>query len=373
MHKNLVFVLIVILAFTGLNCSNKKQSFDIHDYTLTKARAHNFSKIALRSIQQEFPYKDGHVIENAADLHLPKVYHPAFYGSFDWHSAVHGHWLLVHILKEFSGELDNEEEIRSVLNNHFTAENLQQEANYFDFPNSKSFERTYGWAWLLKLAEELHTMSDDEAQVWYKNLQPLVEVIVERYINFLPKQTYPIRRGVHPNTAFGLAFALDYAETVGNEKLQKVLQSAAQRYFGDDKNYPVNWEVEGDAFLSSSLMEASLMTRLMADKEYAQWLEDFLPDLFSDPDHVLLFPAEVTDRSDPKIGHLDGLNLSRAWCMAKIAEKLPAEKHDVLKKAIIRHFQYSLPAVDSEHYEGSHWLASFAVYALKNTEIYLTE
>src|SRR6056297_994011 len=139
MYKRLVIFIIVILASAGLNCSQKNQSYDINDFTLTQKRAQNFSAIALKSIQQEFPYKDGHVIENAADLHLPKVYHPAFYGSFDWHSAVHGHWLLVYILKEFSGELDNEEEIRAVLNNHFAAENLQQEAKYFDFPNSKSF------------------------------------------------------------------------------------------------------------------------------------------------------------------------------------------------------------------------------------------
>src|SRR6056297_2696469 len=264
MYKRLVIFIIVILASAGLNCSQKNQSYDINDFTLTQKRAQNFSAIALKSIQQEFPYKDGHVIANAADLHLPKVYHPVFYGSYDWHSAVHGHWLLVYSLKSFSGELENESEIRSVLNNHFTADKLLQEAKYFKSVHSKSFERTYGWAWLLKLAEELHTMPDEEAMVWYNNLQPLVEVIVERYINFLPRQTYPIRRGVHPNTAFGIAFALDYAETVGNQQFQDMLIASARRYFEPDNNYPVNWEIEGDAFLSPSLMEASLMTRVLA-------------------------------------------------------------------------------------------------------------
>ncbi|MBN2281772.1 MAG: DUF2891 domain-containing protein [Candidatus Marinimicrobia bacterium] len=350
------------------NCQKTEASSNLHDYSLTLERAEKYSKMAMYGIQKEYPYKDSHVQNAAEDLKLPRDYHPAFYGCFDWHSAVHGHWLLVYILKEFSGKLDHEKEIRHLLKENLTAEKMALEANYFLLPNTKSFERTYGWAWFLKLAEELYTWKDPEAEKWYKNIAPLEKIIVQRYRDFLPKQTYPIRRGVHPNTAFGIAFALDYARAVSNHELEKVLTEAAYYYYFDDANFPVNWEIEGDAFLSPALIEASLMSRILSNGEFEIWFRRFLPDFMENEQHILMAPATVTDRKDPKLVHLDGLNLSRVWCMAQIFDRLNVNQQGQISKAIIRHFDYSLPAVDSKYYEGSHWLATFAVYALRNTK-----
>jgi len=366
LQKVSLFLLISLLMMN--NCQKTEASSNLHEYSLTIERATKFSKMAMYGIQKEFPYKDGHVLNNTTSLKLPKEYHPAFYGCFDWHSAVHGHWLLAYILKEFTGQLEHEEEIRQLLHENLSAEKMKIEADYFSLANTKSFERTYGWAWLLKLCEELHNWDDHDAQQWYENMKPLEDIIAERYINFLPKQTYPIRRGVHPNTAFGIAFALDYARSVKNGKLEKVLENAAYRYFMKDKDYPVNWEVEGDAFFSPSMLEASLMSRVLSKSEFEVWFQEFLPNFMENKKHLLMTPAIVSDRKDPKLVHLDGLNLSRVWCMAQIYDKLDMNQREMISKAVVNHFEYSLPAVDSKHYEGSHWLATFAVYALKNTK-----
>ena len=235
---------------------------------------------------------------------------------------------------------------------------------YLDEPNRKTFERTYGWAWLLKLSEELRRWNDLDAHRWASNLEPLAQAIVKLYQDFLPRQTYPIRTGVHPNTAFGLALALDYARAGGFKDLEGMLIQRARFYFEKDQNYPAAWEPGGEDFFSPALIEADLMRRVMPPEEFREWFKRFLPELSSNTS--LLKPAMVTDRSDPKLVHLDGLNLSRAWCMLGVTRALPRNDHLVkaLSESAQAHLQATLPEIASGHYEGEHWLATFAVYAL---------
>ena len=206
----------------------------------------------------------------------PKALHPAFFGCYDWHSSVHGHWMLVRLLRLFP-DLPKRSEIRAILGAHFTAENLKAESDYFSRKESKSFERPYGWAWLLKLAEELHGWDDPDAKVWANNFQPLADVIVARYLEFFPKQTYPIRTGVHPNTAFGLAFAHDYARAVEDKRLLALVEERARSYFGADVDVPAGWEPGGADFFSPSLTEADLMRRMLPAAEFRAWFDRFLP------------------------------------------------------------------------------------------------
>ena len=257
-------------------------------------------------------------------------------------------------------------EIRCTLNALLTAENVSVELEYLEQPSRASFERSYGWAWLLKLAEELHGWDDEDGQRWEATLQPLAEAFSLRYLEFFPKQDYPIRRGVHPNTAFGIAFALDYARAVGHQSLEDLLLERATTYFAGDKDYPARWEPDGDDFFSRSLMEADLMRRVLGEDAFPPWFHEFLPGLAAGEPGSLLQPAEVSDRQDPKIVHLDGLNLSRAWCMRLIAQALPLEDpvRDILLDSATRHALATLPHIASGNYAGEHWLATFAVYLL---------
>jgi hypothetical protein len=332
---------------------------------LSRQEASAFARLALKGIKREYPNKPGHVLNSAADIRAPRALHPAFYGSFDWHSSVHGHWMLVRLLRRFP-DLAEARQIRAVLAEHLTARNLQAEADYFAGPNRRSFERTYGWAWLLKLAEELHTWDDADARQWSQNLRPLADVVVARYLAFLPKQNYPIRSGVHPNTAFGLTFALDYARAAGRRPLQKLIEERSQAYFGNDQAAPAAWEPDGADFLSPCLEEADLMRRVLPAREYRTWLHRFLPGLARAEPASLFVPVKVTDRTDPQLVHLDGLNLSRAWCMAGVAAGLPADDpaRKFLEESALRHAAAGLGHVASGEYVGEHWLASFAVYLL---------
>jgi hypothetical protein len=324
-----------------------------------------FARLALRGIQKEYPNKPADVLNSAQDIKGPRAMHPTFYGSFDWHSAVHGHWMLVRLLRR-DPDLPERKEIRAVLAAHLTAASLRAEADYFSRPNTQSFERTYGWAWLLKLAEELHGWDDPDGRQWSQNLRPLADVIVARYLAFLPKQTYPIRTGVHPNTAFGLAFALDYARAVDHKPLRELVEERSRAYYGKDAAAPVAWEPDGADFFSPSLMEADLMRRVLPAAEFRAWLGRYLPGLARGEPKTLFVPATVTDRSDPQLVHLDGLNLSRAWCMRSIAAALPADDpaRKLLAESAARHAETALRHVASGDYAGEHWLASFAVYLL---------
>ena len=337
-----------------------------HKHTeMIEQQASHFAALALKCVNREFPNKPEHVINNATEVKSPKVLHPAFYGCYDWHSSVHGHWMLVRLLKSFPN-LPEAAQIRNALNANLTAENIEAEVVYIKQPNRQSFERTYGWAWTLKLAEELRGWNDPDGKNWSKNMQPLADVLAQSYRTFLPKQTYPIRTGVHPNTAFGLAFALDYAKAAGDRELEALLNERSRTYFANDADYPGAWEPGGEDFFSPALMEADLMRRVMEPREFAAWFHRFLPEVAKGGPAALLQPAIVTDRTDPKLVHLDGLNLSRAWCMRSIAAALPASDpaRKVLSMSAEKHAAAALAHVASGDYAGEHWLASFAVYLL---------
>ena len=369
MPKHVLVFLLIILITLWLPSQARAQMTakgnTPGELALPETQASHFAALALKCVSREFPNKPEHVINDAADVKNPKLLHPAFYGCYDWHSSVHGHWMLVRLLRTFPG-LPEAAQIRRALNANLAAESVLAEAAYFKQPNRQSFERTYGWAWLLKLAEELHSWDDVDGKSWSASLRPLVDVIVKAYTDFLPKQTYPIRTGVHPNTAFGLAFALDYAQAVGDKKLEALLDERSRNYFSRDVNYPGAWEPGGEDFFSPALMEADLMRRVMKPAEFARWFHQFLPGISKNEPGALLQPAIVTDRSDPKLVHLDGLNLSRAWGMRNIASALPRRDsaRNILSISASRHAAAALVHVASGDYAGEHWLASFAVFLL---------
>ncbi len=313
---------------------------------------------AFDCIDQEYPNKLGQVLGDASYLKEPSELHPAFYGCFDWHSSVHGHWTLLNIMKELPG-FEGNEAILKKLQTTITKENILKEVAYFDDVHNKTFERTYGWAWLLKVAETLKDWDTVEANQMYQNLEPLVQLVELKYLEFLPKLTYPIRVGEHTNTAFGMSFALDYAKKYAPE-LAKTIRLKAKEYYLNDKGCPVSWEPSGFDFLSPCLQEASLMLKVLPEEEFIPWLDAFLPDFRSNP-AAYLQVAEVTDRSDGKLAHLDGLNFSRAWCLYEIGTAL---KNDEMINLGNKHFDYSYKKMDSGEYAGAHWLASFALYAI---------
>ncbi len=333
--------------------------------SLTQTQASHLADLALKGICKEYPNKPDHVLNHPGDVRDPRSLHPAFYGCFDWHSAVHGHWMLVRLLRLFP-ELPEGKAARSRMSGNLTAGNLAAEAAYLNAPNRQSFERMYGWAWLLKLAEELHDWEDEDGRRWFGSLRPLTEAIVARIMDFLPRQRYPIRTGVHPNTAFGLAFALDFARRCVVYPLEQLVSERALTYYQADTDYPASWEPGGEDFFSPSLMEADLMRRVLPSAQFRVWLHKFIPGLSQGRPQSLLDPAVVTDRHDPKLVHLDGLNLSRAWCMRSIASSLPEEDpaRPVLLASSIRHTDVALEYVASGDYLGEHWLATFAVYLL---------
>jgi hypothetical protein len=333
--------------------------------SLTRTEASHFAQLALKCIQREYPNKLDHVMNDASEVQSPKALHPAFYGCYDWHSSVHGHWMLVHLLRRFP-DIPEAGEIRTKLTENLSAENLRRETAYLGQKSRESFERTYGWAWILKLAEELRGWEDADGGRWSRNVQGLAAAVVQRYVSFLPKQTYPIRTGVHPNTAFGLTLAWDYARVCGDQKLQGVIAERSRAYYAADKDYPAAWEPGGEDFLSPCLEEADLMRRVLQPEEFTRWFHGFLPRIEQGEPRALLHPAVVTDRTDPKLVHLDGLNLSRAWCMRSIASALTGSDaaRAVLAKAAKEHAEAALGHVSGGDYVGEHWLATFAVYLL---------
>ncbi len=364
MHLNRFFALLALLAVSALSAQAQLYR-TLPDGTprLTTEGASHFAKLALTCVGQEFPNKTGHVQRDAQDLRQPSDYHPAFYGCFDWHSSVHGHWMLVRLLREFP-DLPEAKEIRAAISRNLTPEKIAAECAYFD--REKSFERTYGWAWLLKLAEELYRWRDDpDAREWYEALRPLAGRIEQLYIAFLPRQTYPTRVGTHTNTAFGLSLALDYAATLNRPELREALVRRSMDYFSKDRKGPAAWEPGSADFFSPTLIEAELMTKVLDGKKYLAWLDGFLPGLAKGKPANLFAPAVVSDRADLQLVHLDGLNLSRAWCFLAIAgrmDKPVAER--TLRAAAVRHLDAAIPHIAGGNYSGEHWLATFAVYAL---------
>lgn len=329
---------------------------------LTQHQADAFARMPLTYLRQEYPNHIMHLLNDEGDVLSPRAMHPIFYGCFDWHSAVHGYWLLLRCVRLYP-ELPCRDEIVALFDEHITEENVAQELVYFNAPFRASFERPYGYGWLLALAHELKLSSLPLAQRWHQVLEPLTQDIRNRLMDYLSKLTYPIRVGTHYNTAFALALGLDYARALTDRPLEQAILDAATRFYQADTDYPAHYEPGGDEYISGALTEALLMSKV-ADN-FPTWFDRFLPDAKSVS--ALMNPAEVSDRTDPKIAHLDGLNLSRAWCMKHIAKALP-ENHpaqEPLREAVDRHLAASVPHVVGSHYSGGHWLASFALLALE--------
>ena len=320
--------------------------------------AARFARIALGHVTRDYPHKADHVMTGDADAYIPRVVHPIFFGSFDWHSCVHGYWLLARVRRLFpdgaeAGVID------ALFADAFTPDKVEAERAYLDHPASRGFERPYGWAWLLMLASELRVAGSVHADT----LQPLADAFVARFRAHLPVLTYPVRVGTHANTAFALVLVDRYARVTDDSVLRGQLTSRARDWFGADRAAQA-WEPSGEDFLSPVLMEALAMQRLLPPGEFAAWFSAFLPDLARGEPAALLTPARVSDRSDGKIAHLDGLNLSRAWAMRALAK---ATGSDVLEDAAERHLAAAIGEVAGD-YMGEHWLASFALLALTGVD-----
>ena len=368
--KKIIFLLCILALNCNTSKEDKKETPQTKPIELVKTiilnlkQANKLANLPLDCINTEYPNRLSQTLGGSEDLKSPTQLHPAFYGCFDWHSSVHGHWSLVSLLKSFPN-IENADAIKQKLLQNISKENIEAEVAYFGGKHNKSYERTYGWAWLLKLAEELHTWDDETARQLETNLQPLTELVVSKYIEFLPKLNYPQRVGTHTNTAFGLSFAYDYAEVVNNEALKNAIKNRAFYFFEKDKGCPMSWEPSGSDFLSPCLEEAALMKRLLSLEAYKLWLNDFLPQLKAES--FSLEVGIVSDRTDGHLVHLDGVNFSRAWSLNKIAEGLPEYSH--LKNIANQHINYSLPSIFGDSYEGGHWLGSFAIYALNSTNV----
>jgi hypothetical protein len=337
---------------------------------LTTELAERFAGLAAEGILREFPNKPGNVMQDAAGVRSPRAMHPAFYGSFDWHSSVHGHWMLVRLLRVGPPmRATLQAEIRAGLDAHLTPQAIAAEVAYFEEPGQGSFERMYGWAWALRLAAELHTWQlhdphNSQVSRWREAIRPLEDHLVAKIPAYLERLEWPIRVGVHQDTGFALAQILDYAAATDQTALATTVLDRARDYYLADQDYPARFEPSGEDFFSSGLNEADLMRRVLPADEYAQWLNRFLPDLAKGTVPRLLEPVGVRDLTDGKLVHLAGLNLSRAWCLLGIASVLPADdpRTQVCLESAAEHYEVGLGYVFSGDYAGEHWLASFAVY-----------
>src|SRR3989441_9695870 len=351
------FVLFVLALVPSLTFAEEEGS------TFDAKAAERFAKLALACVGKEYPNKISHVLNSNADVAPPSKLTPAFYGCYDWHSSVHGHWLLVRLLRTFpNGSFAAA--AREALGKSLTAENLKQEAAYIRGEGRASFERPYGLAWLLQLCAELREWDDDQAREMSANLRPLEDAAVERLKIWLPKLSHPVRIGEHDQTAFGLGLMLDYARSTKNDSLARLVIDSARKFFLADKDCPLNYEPSGEDFLSPSLGEADVMRRVLPQSEFAKWFKEFMPQIPTTANADWLPVAISPDPSDPKLAHLDGLNLSRAWMLEGILSALPSDdpRRLALQATADAHRRAGLAAVTGEHYEGGPWLGSFAVY-----------
>ena len=328
---------------------------------LTPDAAAVFASLALGHVARPFPHKLDHILASEADLRAPPVLHPVFFGSFDWHSCVHGYWLLARLLRRFPNA-PFAAEIVGLFDARLTPAGVAGECAYFAAPAARGFERPYGWGWLLKLAAELAALPEPR---WSRALAPLADLIARRFRDFLPIAPYPVRSATHSNTAFALRLAADYAEGAGDAALLALLRETAARWYGDDADCPAWGEPGGDDFLSPTLVEAECLRRLWPPERFRFWFDRFLPRLAAGEPAALFGPARATDRSDGKIAHLDGLNLSRAWCFRALAQTLaPSDpRRRVLELGAEAHLEAAWPHLRGD-YMGEHWLATFALLAL---------
>ena len=342
-----------------LEDTNKKNIQRLH-----LKEAEKLAQLPLSCVEHKYPYKLGQTLGDSTELKTPEALHPIFYGCFDWHSAVHGYWSMVQLVSTFP-KLKQKDSVKTILKRNITPENVAIELAYFDPKHNRSFERTYGWAWLLKLAEALHQWEDPLGKQLEKTLEPLTQHIVQSYLEFLPKLVYPIRVGEHTNTAFGLTFAYDYAKTTNKTELLQMIEERAQTFYLSDENCPLSWEPSGYDFLSPCLEEVDIMRRVLSENDFMKWVNQFLPQLTQKD--FSLEPGKVGDREDGKLVHLDGLNFSRAWVFYGLAQQYPDHFSHLIPVAN-QHVNYSYPNLIGDSYEGGHWLGSFAIYSLTGND-----
>lgn len=343
---------------------NLDKLVDSETIELNLEQANRLADLPLNCINKEYPNKLGQTLGSEKDLNSPVTLHPAFYGCFDWHSSVHAHWSLVRLLKKFP-KLEKASEINEKLETSLSKENIAKEMEYFRQEHNLDYERTYGWAWLLKLSQELQTWDTDMGKELSSNLQPLTDLIVERYEEFLPKLNYPIRVGEHTNTAFALSFTHDYAVATENEDFEAIIEERARDFYLKDKGCPIAWEPSGFDFFSPCLEEIDVMRRVLPKAAFSLWMDNFMPEL-KDPAFTLAV-GEVSDRKDGKLVHLDGLNFSRARIFYGLAKQYP-EEYAHLQELADLHINYSFSNLVGDSYEGGHWLGSFAIYALEEAK-----
>jgi len=333
---------------------------------LPESTVDGFARLALECVHRDYPNKIAHVLGSDADAKPPRQLTPAFFGCYDWHSSVHGHWLLIRAVRLFP-DAPFAAPARAALARSLTPQNIAIEVAYLKGEGRASFERPYGLAWLLQLAAELRTWDDAQGRQWVAALAPLEQESAARISAWLPRLRYPIREGEHDQTAFAFGLIWDWASATGNAQMTQLLRTKASEFYVRDQACPLGYEPSGQDFLSPCLAEADFMRRLLQPKEFSAWLSAFLPQVAADGSSHWLQPAEVTDRSDPKLAHIDGLNLSRAWMLEGIAGGLPAADARLrsLRAAAAQHREASLGAVTREHYVGSHWLGTFALYGAR--------
>ncbi len=353
-----VLFLLILLSNVGEAGAQEHPGAPIFDVKT----AERFANLALACVHKEYPNHISHTLSSDDDVAPPRKLTPAFYGCYDWHSSVHGHWLLVRLIRTFP-DAPFVQAARDAVRQSLSAENLAQEAAYLRGQGRASFERPYGLAWLLQLVAELREWDDPQAREMAADLRPLQQAALERLNGWLPKLSNPVRIGEHDQTAFALGLALDYARSAGDEKFAELVVSKSKQFYLNDKNCPLAYEPSGEDFLSPCLGEADLMRRVLPSAEFAAWLRTFLPQI-STSGTAWLQPVVSPDPSDPKLAHLDGLNLSRAWMLKGIASALPKndKRLTAINAAAEAHERAGLAAVTGEHYEGGHWLGSFAVY-----------
>lgn len=346
--------LLIVLALAGSNPAH---------VDLDAAAAARLADLALECVHREYPNKIAHVMSGDEDLRPPRDLTPAFYGCFDWHSAVHGHWLLVRLTRMFPAE-PFAARARAALAQSITAENIEVEVSYLSHPGRATFERPYGLAWLLQLSAELHEWDDDDGRALAAIMVPVEQIARKRFADWLPKLSHPIRTGEHSQSAFAMGMVLDWARSRGDRELEDLVARRSRDYYLDDRVCNLTFEPSGQDFLSPCLSEADLMRRVLPKIDYAVWLARFMPEVPIHGGAEWLEPAVVTDASDGKLAHLDGLNLSRAWMLEGIASGLPEQDPRIaaLLGAAGAHRRSGLAAVTGEHYEGGHWLGSFATY-----------
>ncbi len=352
-----------IFALIGSVTSAQTRSFA--PTRLDGSTANQWGQLVLAGVETEFPNKLSLVYSNEDQIGTPREHFPAFYGSYDWHSSVHGHWVLIRLLR-YHATIESAPQIREVLNRHLSEANLQKEAEFFARDEQKAFERMYGWAWFLRLVMELEDWEDPDAERWREYVRPLENVLVKRIEAYLPLLSYPIRIGQHTDTGFALGQILDYARAIGQSRLERLVVDRATAFYAADTDYPVHYEPSGHDFFSSCWNEADLMRRVLAEPEFEQWLDKFVPTLAEQLADGTIAPVRVSDVSDPKIVHLAGLNLSRAWCLQSVASALRDDHplREPLVESASSHLSAGLAYINSGHYEGDHWLATFGLYAV---------